>query len=338
MRSGGATLHLHIGRNKSGSTTLQNHFVQHSDAMRQKGVRYALFGQPVPAGSAVPTFPTHLHLADFVRAQPGGAVLVSHEGLCCFTPEMTRIMASDLAHLNVQLILYVRPYGDWTMSSYNFDVRVGANGRDFDRYLETIRPSISFWPALEIWAQAIGWDRVRVRSLHAADLQGGDLLTDCLSAIGLPPAPCAQASRSNVSPGWIVIELLRMAVGRDSAEGWDSTGLAVAEAMHELAEKAVTATGQAAARVGYLTGCQAEELSALYNQDLARVAAQTGVPLQPDDPREAIVRLVLPSADQVPKPVIHLIRQYALEPEYARVHPEIAAFVSSCSFIRLCSA
>src|SRR5271168_4995399 len=138
------TLYLHIGRNKAGSTTLQNYWIAQASELRRAGVQYALFGQPSPPGSGLPTFPTHALLADFVRAEPGRAVLVSHEVICCFTPGVTRALASDLASLNLQLIFYVRPYRDWVLSSYNFDVRTGFNGRDFDRYLEDLRPLISF--------------------------------------------------------------------------------------------------------------------------------------------------------------------------------------------------
>ena len=298
--------------------------------MREAGVQYALFNQPSPAGSTLPSFPTHCDLADFVRAQPGWSVLVSHEGLCCFTREMTRVMASDLAKLDVQVIFYMRPYSEWIVSSYCFDVRMGANGRDFDCYLEWMRPTISCWPTLEIWGQMVGWDRLHVRSLHPSDLQGGDLLCDCLTAIGLPPV--LSASRANVSPCWVVIELLRMVVGRDAAAGWSRTQLAVAEAMHEIADLAISACGVPDASECYLTRAQAAALATQYNHDLAKLAAMTGVSLHKDDQEHVPERRHLPSAAWIPPSVLHNIELRALEPGYAKMHPEIADFVSSPQF------
>jgi hypothetical protein len=332
------TLYLHIGRNKAGSTTLQNYILRHLAQLGEAGVRYAMFGQPSPATTSVPTFPTHRHIAAFVRAQRGGAVLVSHEGLCCFTPELTQIMATDLAGLDIQLLFYIRPYREWVVSSYSFDVRTGHNALDFDRYLERIRPAISFWPILEIWGQTLGWHRVRVRSLAQADLIGGDLVRDFTSAIGLPPAPPDEAARANSSPGWVVIELLRMIAPGGPATGWTPATLPIAQLLHHLADQSMAALGVQQAQGNYLSAAQSDELAALYNNDLDFVAARTGVHLQADAAGQAPERDFLPSVECIPKTILRMIRERALAPAFAAIHPQAAAFVSSDTFSRLCGA
>ncbi len=329
-QAGGATLYLHIGRNKAGSSTLQSYFRDNAAALREAGVQYALFNQPSSPGCALPTFATHRDISGFVLAQPGGSVLVSHEGLCCFTRDMTRIMAADLAKLDLRVIFYVRPYTDWIVSSYCFDVRMGINGRDFDRYLDWMHPAISCWPTLEIWGGTIGWDRLHVRSLNPLDLHGGDLLSDCLTAIGLPAVQ--STGRENASPNWMIVELLRLVVGRDAASGWDTTRLAIAEALHELADMAIDASATPRTPARYLTPRQAHTLAALYNDDLARLTRYTGVNLQDDRRVVATGRDAPPSAGWIPQPVLRGIKSLALRPAYARVHPEIAEFVSSPAY------
>ena len=330
------TLYLHIGRNKAGSTTLQNYWVAHAGELRRAGVQYALFGQPSPPGSGLPTFPTHALLADFVRAEPGRAVLVSHEVICCFTPEVTRRLASDLASLNVQLIFYVRPYREWVLSSYNFDVRTGYNGRDFDRYLEDLRPLISFRPMLEIWGEIIGWDNIRVRSLSRGDLLEGDLIVDANAAIGGNLPRGGSAIRENASPSWMAIEMLRTIVGRDVADGWQGTDLAIAHKLHDYTDAAMAAVGTVAERVNYFTRDQAQWLADLYNRDLESVAEHTGVSLQPDDASPVAERPFLPSADRIPRDILRAIVELASDPAAAEHHPAAAAFVQTPRFTSLC--
>jgi hypothetical protein len=331
------TLYLHIGRNKAGSTTLQNHWVTHADALRQAGIDYVLFGQPSPPGSELLTFPSHRLIADFARGQRGRSVLVSHEVISCFPPEVTRNMAADLSDLNVRVIFYVRPYRDWVLSSYNFDVRTGFNKRDFDSYLQNIQPTISFWPMLEVWGEAIGWQNVRVRSLHPRDLQGRDLIGDSDAALGVTLPPSNLDDRVNTSPSWMVIELLRTIVDREPSGGWNRTGLAVAEALHGYTDAAIEACGATASRVTYLTPRQARGLQDLYNRDLAAIAARTGLPLQPDDIEQPPDRAFLPTAAEVPKNVMRTILEQALETDAARLHPEAATFVATALFGELCA-
>lgn len=330
------TLYLHIGRNKAGSTTLQNYWVAHAGELRRAGVQYALFGQPSPPGSGLPTFPTQALLADFVRAEPGRAVLVSQEVICCFTPEATRRLASDLAGLNVQLIFYVRPYRDWVLSSYNFDVRTGYNGRDFDRYLEDLRPLISFRPMLEIWGEIIGWKNIHVRSLDRRDLRDGDLIADGNAAIGVSLPSGGPAARDNASPSWMAIEMLRTIVGRDVADGWQGTDLAIAHKLHDYTDAAMAACGTSSGPVNYFTRQQARWLSDLYNRDLAAIAEHTGVSLQPDDAGAAADRPFLPSADRVPRDMLRAIVRFAADPAAPEHHPVVAAFVKTPRFKALC--
>ena len=131
------------------------------------------------------------------------------------------------------------------------------------------------------------------------------------------------------------IELLRMAVGRDEADGWDFAGLAVAQALHEIAEEAFEACGVAGLPAEYLTRQQAHRLADLYNADLDALRAHTGADLRPDDATAAPERPFLPTAALVPQAVLRHITARASTPQFARLHPEAAAFVASPAFTAL---
>ena len=324
-------LYLHIGRNKAGSTTLQAYCLDHADRLRQEGIRYALFGYPSPPGGDVPTFPSHDLLGEFVRAQRTDAVLVSHEGICCFPAALSQAMATDLSDLDVQVIFYTRPYRDWVVSSYKYDVRIGFNGRDFDRYLDSIWPRISVWPMLEIWGETVGWENMRVRSTHPDDLLEGDLLSDFLAAINVPRPSVATAERLNNSASWVAVELMRTVLGRDRALGWTAAELAVAQVLHHCADQAVSEHGGLLPDAVYLTRRQAQDLTRLYNHDLATLAARTGVSLRCDDAQDAPERAFLPSVAQAPKAILQSIRDQATGPA-AALHPQVAEFVNRPAF------
>ena len=331
------TLYLHIGRNKVGSTTLQAHFDSHVADLRDNGIDYVFFGQPSPAGSGSPSFVSHHELLAYARGRPGRRVLVSNEGLCCFSPEFTRIMAVDFARIDTRVLLYVRPYREWVLSSYNFEVRTGFNCDDFDDYLARVEAAVGFWPNLEVWGEALGWDKVRVRSLHPADLVGGDLVGDCMAAMGLPGAPARAAGRANVSPSWWAVEVLRLVRGSGPARGWSHADLAVAQVLHHLTDVAVESSGLRCPAVQYTSRAQAERLGGRYNRDLAVLADKTGTRLQPDLVGSLGERDFVPSARHVPKRILRLIRELALAAETARLHPEAAAFVGLPGFRDLCA-
>ncbi len=337
MSEAAPILHLHIGRNKVGSTTLQTYFANHVPYLRQNGIDYVFFGQPSPSGSNLPSFSSHHDIMAFARARQDRSVLVSNEGLCCFPPDFTRVIAADLARLDTRVIFYIRPYRDWVVSSYNFEVRTGHNGDGFDDYLARIKDTVSFWPNLEVWGQELGWGKIRVRSLHPADLHGHDLVSDCLAGLGLSGAPPAP-ERANVSPSWWAIEVLRMIQQHGPAHGWSTADLAVAHILHHLTDQAAERASLHCPAIQYLTRAQASSLAALYNHDLAALAARTSTHLQPDHPGDLGERPFLPGVEHIPKDIMRSIREGAVEAESARLHPEAAAFVASPFFRSICDS
>jgi hypothetical protein len=318
----GPRIWLHIGRNKAGSTSLQDVFLAQREALAAAGLRYCLFGHLKDSVPGVPGFQSQIELADHARGGTERAYLISNEFMFGWPLDYTRSMATWLAGFDVRIIAYIRPYGAWIRSAYADAVKNGENSRDFDRYLDWMAPRISAWPYLEGWGEAFGWDRVRIRSIDPRDLAGGDLIGDCLAALGLDPALGTSPGRSNQAPDWPVIEMLRCLITRDDEAGWEPAGRRIADPLRALMESCLTETP--VPPLDYLTAAQATRLAALYNRDLDLLAARTGVALQPDHPtgRE---REILPGFAQIPADLRSRWVDRAGRPEFRRDHPEAAA-------------
>ncbi|MGB8840292.1 MAG: hypothetical protein WCC64_04410 [Aliidongia sp.] len=311
-------IYLHIGRNKAGSTSLQDFFLERRAVLAQAGLRYCLFGHLKDSVPGVPGFATAPELTAYARTEAAPAYLVSNEFLFGWPRDYTDSMVAGLSGCDVRVIAYLRPYGEWVQSAYAEEVRRGLTCLDFDRYLDELHPQISAWPYLEGWAEALGWERIRVRSTDPRDLAGGDLIGDCLTALGLDPALAGAARRSNRAPPWPVLEMLRRL--RELTD--EATFHRVAPSLQLLLEEGLSETTLPPAE--YLTSEQAHRLADLYNSDLLRLAERTGVALQPERPNEQIGAM-RPGFDRMPPA---LLRQWAVRaklPDFRRSHPEAAA-------------
>jgi hypothetical protein len=298
-------IYLHIGRNKAGSTSLQDFFLDRREMLAAAGLRYCLFGHLKDSVPGVPGFATASELAAYARAEAAPAYLVSNEFLFGWPRDYTDSMIAGLNGCDVRVIAYLRPYGEWVRSAYAEEVRRGLTSLDFDRYLDKLRPQISAWPYLADWGEALGWDRIRVRSTDPRDLAGRDLIGDCLTALGLDPALATETRRSNRAPAWPVLEMLRRLL---ELEG-EAVFHRVAAPLQALLEECLTATTLPPA--DYLTSAQARWLAELYNGDLLRLAERTGVVLQPeraDAPTGAPER---PGFDQIPAALLRRAAELA---------------------------
>jgi hypothetical protein len=323
---GGPRLFLHIGRNKAGSTTLQDYFAAHADWLASLGINYALFGHACGTVPGLPNYPSHHDIMRHCQANPEQALLISNELIGGFTPDMAREMARDLAQFEPLVLAYVRPYRDWIRSSYAFDTRIGINGRDIDAYQRHIAPRVSFWPSLAPWGEILGWDRVRVRSVDTRDLAGGDLITDALTAIGLP-APPLQPAFSNRMPSWMAIEAMRLVTGKPDGNGWTQATLAMAATLEILIDEATSSCGLAGTPAVYLAQSQARDLADLYNGDLEKLSAASGTVLTPDNAGGAPCRPFLPEAARIPQPILRHVFNRAADADILAAQPETAAFI-----------
>jgi hypothetical protein len=318
----GPRIYLHIGRNKAGSTSLQDFFLAQRAMLAEAGLNYCLFGHLWDSVPGVPGFRTQFDLADHARAATDTAYLISNEFMFGWPLEYTHSMAAGLAGFDVRIIAYIRPYGAWIGSAYADAVKNGENSRDFDRYLDWMMPRISAWPYLQGWGEAFGWDRIRIRSLDRGDLARGDLIGDCLTALGLDPVRADGAGRSNQAPDWPVVEMLRRLITRNDEAGWTPEARVIADPLRGLMEACLAETP--VPPIGYLTAAQAQQLAELYRRDLDLIADHSGVALQPDRGAGRI-RTTLPDFTLVPSDLRARWAARAATSEFRRDHPAAAS-------------
>jgi hypothetical protein len=327
-----ALIYLHIGRNKAGSTTLQDVFLDRRADLEARGVHYAFYGHMRDIDPRVPGFSTPSELVAYAREHPDKTILISNEFMSGAPAEFVETAAAALQGVDTQVIAYIRDYASWISSSYAFDVRAGWNARDFDSYLEWMDGRISYWPSLERWGRAFGWERMRIRSLDAASLDGGDLISDCIRAIGLDPAMIgsSRAIRSNTAMSWMTVELTRALLGESSETGWEPESERLIGYLQMVFDACVTESTSRPVQASYFSSNQAKRLTDLYNDDVRKVAERTRMIIPftavPASRRDASA----PSVSDIPKEIFRdFIDRIAEDPVAlkARSDPSAASAV-----------
>ena len=298
-------IYLHIGRNKAGSTTLQDFCIERHRELLASGVRYVHFGHLADSHPDIKGFASAPELAAWVRSS-GETAFVSNEFMSAWDDVYTQAVGEALGGLDVQVLFYVRDYCEWLPSLYAESVKRGEETADFDAFAGLIAPRVSVRPMLTAWAAAVGWSRIRVRALDPISLDGGDIVTDLLCSLDLTAdLATGWIGRSNRSPGWIGLELIREARRMLSDEDWSTNAAAV----QRLAEMMPPSPSPADAAAGYLTSDQVEKLADLYDDDARWILDQTGTALPRARRGEGRGRLAPPSWLDAPVSAIARLRQ-----------------------------
>ena len=219
-------LYLHIGFHKAGSTTLQTFVRDNTEALAAAGVVYPEIGRGRDAiahhalGRGLkrrrepPSADTERLWREVAElAGRESNVLISSEGL---EPSDPAPLAQWLQGVPVKVIAYVRELPGRLVSIYGQSTKRGQNTLDFDDFLTrelTLERSYTA-PKLKVWAELFGAQNIRIRSTDPSCLEGGDIITDFLVALGLGPDARERLGLvgggvQNVTPGWRTLEVLR---------------------------------------------------------------------------------------------------------------------------------
>ena len=322
-------LFIHIGRGKAGSTSLQLFAARNRGALRRAGLIYPAIGRfhnnhmnlasDLTAGrdSNLKT------LARLLEGDPHGRYLISTEHIFNLGAQgIARLLASASGH-EVRIVAYIRNYATWLQSCYAQDTTNGRNNEDFDQYFERKFPAASVVPMLSRWAEAVGWERVRVRSLDPAGLSGGDLAKDFLEAVleSPPSEPMEFPGIRNSAPAWQVLELRRaLAKRRGGRRASDEE----ARAERRVMKVFIASLKRSGAQPGaiYLTPDQIERVASLFNDDVDFLNRQTGARIPPLHICRSSERPFLPAFDHVPPAVRRaFLRRLGVRLAIARVWP-----------------
>ena len=266
-------LFIHIGRGKAGSTTLQSMTRDNRDWFRARGTICPDIGHPTnnfvqlrdELNNSGKESPRAAWLAGLAREHAGENVFVSSEFFLPMRYRCVERLRTMLDGIDVRIVCYIRPYPDWSVSLYTQRLKKGDTTATFEQFFRQSLAQLSVVSQLASWAKLFGWSAVRVRSTDKASLEGGDLVADLCSALGIADVPPAVKDQ-NLSPAWPELEFMRAFRARHEALGHGRPAPSTIRRLSMLVRDCVGATG-GAPRTSYLRPAHWRAAADLYNHD-----------------------------------------------------------------------
>jgi hypothetical protein len=318
-------LFLHIGRGKSGSSTIQSLARDFAGFMTAMGVACPLTVHGLANHSRLAAalknpkadIETIEKFRKDVRRNKRSKVFVSAEALFSLSRESMQDLKRHAGSREVRILCYIRDYPGWLQSIYGQRTKRVSNVDDFDTYY--IRPAVSALPPLQRWAETFGWETMHVRPLQPEFLAEGNLVADVLKALDVNSAS-PDVESLNVSPHWMSLELQRTlsATAKERSVPFD---LRAARSLLHLFEECTAAAEPR--RVQYLTKAQWTELYELYREDMTTLGHHIGMsfPVDMQPPGE---RPFLPDFGHIPERVKSDVLERLNTPHYtSRLTPEL---------------
>jgi hypothetical protein len=319
-------LFIHIGFHKTGTSTIQYFCTANLDRLTRLGIHYPrsgrikgghghtnLAGQLRRSALFRPRFGGAREIADEFSASNAKHLLLSAEAFHILPPETIQELKEALPPMPAKIIAYVRDLASMTVSSYAQNAKTGHYTGDFDNYFSSrFRPEVPYrgFRELENWADVFGWPAMHVRELNPEHLDGGDLLTDFVQALGIDwPALGEGVERGprNVTPGWKAVELIRAVQaqagtleGLKEVEGYPAIRRS-AHCIFRAGEAIAERQGLNSERGQYLTADQREACDRAYAEFVDRLnKVIVGPPIPPPLARAIEPRPFLPDSTRVP--------------------------------------
>jgi hypothetical protein len=324
------TLYLHIGRGKSGSSTIQSLARNHAEFMQKAGFSCPLtvhglsnHARLASALSAVESDrPTIRKFRKDLAHSPSPNIFLSAEAFHNMKDEGLARLKRITRNRQVRSLFYVRDYPSWIPSMYAQSTKKNSNLEDFDSFFKAGWKNVSVVTRLEKWAEVFGWESIRIRPLDPTVLVGGDLISDLLHELGInDPAP--EVLQENQSPHWMTLEIMRaLGIAATGSEigSLDSRSIRV---VRRLIEDCMD-PGRPR-RTQYLSRAQWREAADLYRSDMEILGRHMGMTF-PVSAREPPEREFLPDWNAVPREVRDTIRNRLEDVRFsARIDPTVSA-------------
>tara|TARA_B100000678_G_scaffold284661_1_gene286569 strand:+ start:35262 stop:36251 length:990 start_codon:yes stop_codon:yes gene_type:complete len=173
-------LFLHIGMNKTGTSSIQDHFRRNRDVFRENGVIYPSLGEGVAAHHALLGWSRSpdQYVAEFAQliqeARAGERVILSSEALVDLADP------TPLKHIfeefDITVLIYLRDPVRYLLSWWQQDIQMSDQYMDADTYLA--RKRRSYTELVNTWITVFGRERVMLRVYDRAQLPDGDVVKD----------------------------------------------------------------------------------------------------------------------------------------------------------------
>ncbi len=211
-------LFLHIGTEKTGTTSVQKFFKANRELLKRNGIVYP----------AAPGNQNHTGLAASAQDEEKRGPLRKSLGIknradvLRFRAEMLTELAAELSErpyktafmsgehcssrllddVEVQwlkdelgrffdkmhIIVYIRRQDDYLLSTYSTSVKSGSTHPLRIPPDRTIEQRYDHWDMLQRWARVFGRDKVICRKFERATLKSGDIVDDVMDIAGIDPA------------------------------------------------------------------------------------------------------------------------------------------------------
>lgn len=210
-----SVLNIHIGLPKTGTTSLQVFCARQRSWLAAQGLYY-----PATMRAPMPTSSQHRYINAAMRAQLAGGGRGGDHALAMLVQELSRqnlpnaliseeqfsydsarsapFLARLRAHVDVRILVFLRPQDQWAESMYAQAVR-GGYRHDFTAFLgaQATQERLHAADFLAIWAASFGAENLRVGLYRA-----GQNCTQALHLLGLPAFDGPPPERFNPSlPG-----------------------------------------------------------------------------------------------------------------------------------------
>jgi hypothetical protein len=190
-----ADIVLHIGLNKTGTSSIQDFLFLNQAALLAEGICYPKTGLDGAAHHGLsywlgtPEADRALEqspLAVALRKEIADAklVIISSEDLHTHGARGARILARLFAGHRVQVVFYVREHLGYLASWYQQNVQASHLSCSFDTFCHLTRKPLHL--IADAWAESFGIGNMVARLYDRSALIGGDALQDFAQTVGLP--------------------------------------------------------------------------------------------------------------------------------------------------------
>jgi hypothetical protein len=225
-------LFLHIGFNKTGSTSIQENLVKNAPRLLEQGFFYpcnveaAYFQrvQHVPLAAAIPDMKLNWlngkktrslgraydDLFNATQQNTFETLMLSSEGFGAvnITTKQLDWLKERFEKYRITIIAYIRPQDAYLLSAYQQRITAGGVGA-FDVGMHESMATMRFGTRLAPWRAAFGPENVIVRPFVPKLWHGGELFHDFLNALGIPQDGVVLAEPANEGLDYRAVELLR---------------------------------------------------------------------------------------------------------------------------------
>lgn len=245
---------IHIGTEKTGTTSIQQFLNRNAAVLESRGIWYptdssrsycdATAHFPL-AGSLVDNWQDFVHpgrvpffpncaadLGADARARPAGTTVVSSEHFSSRVRDAARLAAFrrtlSATFGEIRIVCYLRNQADLALSSHATRTIFGGRAAFDPAQVSTDDPYFNYLAMLDLWASAFGADALVVREYDRRTLASGDVCRDFLTKVlGIGEEGLVFSKELNPTPGAILLEITRqlnlaLPTVQENPAGWRS--------------------------------------------------------------------------------------------------------------------